>query len=362
MTVTEFVGYRPAAAYLGVKPSTLSAYVKAGTGPEPELDRVREGGCLLTVFTKEELDRWLEERPGRGRKTKRPTTTEGRPMLRRNTKTPAPAKTPDPRAELVRALADAGEVVASACGTCGATARADDPEAIQEWRQLGTYPYTRKVRGWRYHRVCSRATGGAELLALALDPSARPVRVTQAHYDVAQKLGAPLAYRELEKASSTDAGRGRSPFQHVKRAELDELRAAVAQRHQELTVPVPHSSGRPCGVCGRSHDLVDSWGEFQGRPVCAACSRLIERAKAPGNPDLREYAEQAARSFLPLRGVVQFLLASELPSYGRHDCKVSGELAPWAYVADLPEVPLSDEERLAALLAEAETRLTGAAA
>jgi hypothetical protein len=57
----------------------------------------------------------------------------------------------------------------------------------------------------------------------------------------------------------------------------------VEKQHQELTVPVPHSSGYPCGICGRSHELVDAWGDFEGRPVHtagdperAACPRRLE--------------------------------------------------------------------------------------
>lgn len=369
MTVAEFVGYRAAAEYLGISQDTLRQRVWQGTGPEPEMDRAAVPRMPpQLVFTGEELDRWLDDLPAHVRKklvrtnrTTRPTT-EDRPMLRRNTRTQPAKKATDPRADLVKALAESGTPVASACGMCGATVRTDDPEAVQAERNVGTWPYVRRVRSWRYHGVCELVArqGSPALLAFVLAPQARPIRVTQAHHDVAQKLGAPLTYRELEKASHTDRGTGRGPFQHVKRAELEELRAAVAQRHQELTVPVPHSSGYPCGVCGRSHELKDAWGEYQGRPVCGPCSSLIERAKAPGNPELRDYAWESARAFLPPRGVARFLLAREVSSY--RPLGPGERREPWAYAADLPEVPLTDEERLAALLAEAEARLAGAAA
>lgn len=356
--MTEFVGYRAAAEYLGVEYSALATRVKTGTGPEPELDRALVSGSPYLVFTRDELDRWLDDNP----KIKNRLTTEDRDMFARKTKTtkPAQAKTPDPRAALVRALADAGEVVASACGTCGATVAKDDPEAEQTYREVGTWPYSRRVRSWRYHRACLYASSGPELLALALDPTARPVRVTQAHADVTEKIGAPLAYRELEKASSTDAGTGRRPFQHVPRAELEELRAAVEKRHQELTVPVPHSSGYPCAVCGRSHELVNAWGDYRGRPVCAECSRLIQRAKAPFGRELEEYALEAARDLIPPRAdTSRFPLAREMASY--RPLSAGERREPWAYVTDLPEVPLTTEERLAARLAELESRLAVAA-
>ncbi|GAB3081187.1 DNA-binding protein [Micromonospora schwarzwaldensis] len=356
--MTEFVGYEAAADYLGIGRDALRKSARLGTGPAPELDRVLVDEAFQVVFTKDELDRWLDDNP----KIKHRLTTEDRDMFARKTKTPRPAqaKTPDPRAALVHALADAGEVIASACGTCGATVAKDDPEAEQTYRQVGTWPYSRQVRSWRFHRVCSLSTGGAELLALALDPDARPVRVTRAHYDVSQQIGAPLAYRELEKASSTDAGRGRSPFQHIPRAELAELRAAVEERHRELTVPVPHSSGWPCAGCGRSHELADAWGTYQGRPVCAGCSQLIQRAKIPGNRRVEEYALEAARDLIPARRQVNpFPLAREMASYRPLGPEERRE--PWAYVTDLPEVPLTTEERLAARLAELE-KLAGVAA
>ncbi len=73
--VTEFVGYGPAAEYLGLKRNTLSSYVARGIGPQEKLDtegkpeRRVEGQYLLPVFERAELDRWKEDRPGQGART-----------------------------------------------------------------------------------------------------------------------------------------------------------------------------------------------------------------------------------------------------------------------------------------------------
>jgi hypothetical protein len=67
-TQTEFVGYGPAAEYLGLKRNTLSSYVARGIGPEVDHREV-EGQYNLPVFTKKELDRWKAERPGQGART-----------------------------------------------------------------------------------------------------------------------------------------------------------------------------------------------------------------------------------------------------------------------------------------------------
>jgi hypothetical protein len=96
---------------------------------------------------------------------------------------------------------------------------------------------------------------------------------------------------------------------------------------------------------------------------------LVERSHIPENRRLEDMAREAAYGaarhlFPPRASVYPFPLAKDMPSYSRHDCKVSGEAperTPWAYVADLPEVPLTDEERMAARLAELERR-TGVAA
>ena len=291
-------------------------------------------------------------------------------MLRRNaTKTPT-KKPKDPRAELVNALAEDGTAVASACGTCGATVATDDPEGVQTYavRWVGNVKVQR--RSWRYHRVCHLAAQrGPVLLALMLNPAERPIQVTQAHADVAERIGVPLRYEEIEGTKPSDAGT-RYPFGRIGRGgrgELDERRAAVAQRHQELTVPVAHESGYPCAVCGRSHDLKDAWGMFEGRPVCGACHSMVKRSspRMPGNRRLAEYAWDAmlaeGRHFLaPRADLNKFALAREMASY--RPIGLEDRREPWAYVADLPERRLTDEERLAALLAEAESRLAGAAA
>jgi hypothetical protein len=281
------------------------------------------------------------------------------------------------RAGLARALDEAGEIVASACGTCGANVRADDPEAEQTYAEIGrTWPYVRKVRSWRYHRVCFAARGRsgrpgdrggpAMLLALALDPAARPVRATQAHYDVARRLGVPFEYHELEDSSSADNGRGRRPFHHVKRAEMEELREAVARRHQELTVPVPHPSGWPCAVCGRSHELVDAWGKLRDLPVCGTCAELVKRSEIPGNLPLwrsaRDIVLAEASHLVPARATTWELpLAKDMPGYSKVS-PAAPAAPPWAYVADLPEVPLTEEEALAQRMSELERRLAEATA
>jgi hypothetical protein len=53
----EFVGYGPAAEYLGLKRNTLSSYVARGIGPVIK-DRKIDGQYVLPVFSREELDRW----------------------------------------------------------------------------------------------------------------------------------------------------------------------------------------------------------------------------------------------------------------------------------------------------------------
>ena len=275
-------------------------------------------------------------------------------MFRRNTSKARPAR--DPRVALVHALADAGTETPSACGTCGAAVRTDDLEAVQTYGQEGRYPYHRQVRSWRYHRACSMASDGPELLALVLDPDARPVRVTRAHADVARQLGAPLAYAELETSAPEDPGR-RNRFRHVSRNELAELRAAVERRHQELTEPAPHPDGRPCGICGTSHELADRWDTHDGWPVCDRCARMVAHTRVPGNQRLEEFARSAAWNLIPPRRVINpFPLAWEMPGYVPLGAEERRE--PWAYVLDLPEIPPTPEERLA----ELESRLTGVTA
>ena len=68
MEPDEFVGYGPAAEYLGLKRNTLSSYVARGIGPTVEDHRI-EGQYVLPVFLRGELDRWKASRPGQGART-----------------------------------------------------------------------------------------------------------------------------------------------------------------------------------------------------------------------------------------------------------------------------------------------------
>lgn len=65
---TEFIGYGPAAEYLGLERNTLSSYVARGIGPVIARKEAREQ-YNLPVFTKAELDRWQANRPGQGART-----------------------------------------------------------------------------------------------------------------------------------------------------------------------------------------------------------------------------------------------------------------------------------------------------
>lgn len=68
-TPAEFVGYGPAAEYLGVRRNTLSSYVARGIGPQSEPERKADGQYNLPVFTRESLDAWKASRPGQGART-----------------------------------------------------------------------------------------------------------------------------------------------------------------------------------------------------------------------------------------------------------------------------------------------------
>lgn len=75
----EFVGYGDAAAYLGMKRNTLTAYCSPrrrpdGTyadpiGPTPLPDKRVVKGWAMPVFPRAELDRWRNSRPGQGART-----------------------------------------------------------------------------------------------------------------------------------------------------------------------------------------------------------------------------------------------------------------------------------------------------
>jgi hypothetical protein len=74
-SATEFVGYGPAAAYLGLQRNTLSSYVARGIGPKVKTGkngkavRQEQGQYLLPVFTRADLDAWRDARPGQGART-----------------------------------------------------------------------------------------------------------------------------------------------------------------------------------------------------------------------------------------------------------------------------------------------------
>jgi hypothetical protein len=61
----ELIGYTEAAQYLGMEPNTLSGYVSRGIGPQVS-DRRPDGQYVRPVFTREDLDRWKNERRGQG--------------------------------------------------------------------------------------------------------------------------------------------------------------------------------------------------------------------------------------------------------------------------------------------------------
>lgn len=64
----EFVGYGPAAKYLGLQRNTLSSYVARGIGPAKDRSE-QDGQYVLPVFKRAELDRWKADRPGQGART-----------------------------------------------------------------------------------------------------------------------------------------------------------------------------------------------------------------------------------------------------------------------------------------------------
>lgn len=64
----RFVGYGPAATYLGLKRNTLSSYAARGIGPTVA-DHEQVDQYVMPVFTKADLDAWRESRPGQGART-----------------------------------------------------------------------------------------------------------------------------------------------------------------------------------------------------------------------------------------------------------------------------------------------------
>lgn len=73
----EFVGYKAAGAYVGVSANTLSSCVSQGTGPDI-LRKVANGQYVSPVFLASELKRWVKNRPGKGARTDRMHTFNGR--------------------------------------------------------------------------------------------------------------------------------------------------------------------------------------------------------------------------------------------------------------------------------------------
>lgn len=63
-----FVGYGPAADYLGLKRNTLSSYAARGVGPKVHDHQVVDQ-YNLPVFRKVDLNEWRANRPGQGART-----------------------------------------------------------------------------------------------------------------------------------------------------------------------------------------------------------------------------------------------------------------------------------------------------
>jgi hypothetical protein len=66
--VEKFVGYGPAATYLGLKRNTLSSYAARGIGPKIDHYEVVDQ-YNMPVFVRKDLDEWRESRPGQGART-----------------------------------------------------------------------------------------------------------------------------------------------------------------------------------------------------------------------------------------------------------------------------------------------------
>lgn len=67
-TPEKFVGYGPAAAYLGLQRNTLSSYSARGIGPRIE-DYEYEEQYRKPIFLRNDLDEWRDNRPGQGART-----------------------------------------------------------------------------------------------------------------------------------------------------------------------------------------------------------------------------------------------------------------------------------------------------
>lgn len=66
--VERFVGYGPAATYLGLQRNTLSSYSARGIGPKVHEHEVVDQ-YNMPVFLKTDLDEWRDSRPGQGART-----------------------------------------------------------------------------------------------------------------------------------------------------------------------------------------------------------------------------------------------------------------------------------------------------
>jgi hypothetical protein len=66
--VEKFVGYGPAATYLGLKRNTLSSYAARGIGPKIDHYEVVDQ-YNMPVFVRKDLDEWRDSRPGQGART-----------------------------------------------------------------------------------------------------------------------------------------------------------------------------------------------------------------------------------------------------------------------------------------------------
>lgn len=64
----KFVGYGPAAAYLGLQRNTLSSYCARGIGPKVHDHEVVDQ-YNMPVFLRGDLDEWKANRPGQGART-----------------------------------------------------------------------------------------------------------------------------------------------------------------------------------------------------------------------------------------------------------------------------------------------------
>lgn len=67
-TPEKFVGYGPAADYLGLQPNTLSSYSARGIGPKIA-DYEFEEQYRRPIFLVKDLDEWRDNRPGQGART-----------------------------------------------------------------------------------------------------------------------------------------------------------------------------------------------------------------------------------------------------------------------------------------------------